>query len=415
MADATVTLGLDASQLKTGLAKATTDVNAFASKAQSSFSKVGGGGRGFAMGQVGMQLQDIAVQMQMGTKAATIFAQQGSQIASAFGPAGVAIGATVAVVGALYTAGSKSNEMFDEMIKNVGNLQTQADSVIQSGGLSEITDQTIKLAEASKQLSESSDALSTMGGAFAPVMGMILGGDSPQERQNKLAKAASDLEFKRQKLALSALEASTQEVAIAELRAKGMNDEADEAERLLSLKKETAKIDQLPFTDKTKNKLKEDAEAISLATKAAKDYEQALKDADQSKKDAEKAEREKIKGDRDGDGIISDREQRRIDIDQKRAMRKANSLKGFSRAKAGLANFGGLAEFNEMQAMQEMHGAGSVGQRWRGVKSTDDPTSWSITPNLDRAFKSGPSSSSNAATEELKKLYSLIDQRLTVD
>ncbi len=416
MADATVTLGLDASQLKTGLAKATTDVNAFASKAQGSFGKVGGGGRGFAMGQVGMQLQDIAVQMQMGTKAATIFAQQGSQIASAFGPAGIAIGATVAVVGALYTAGSKSNEMFDDMIKNVGNLQTQADSVIQSGGLSEITDQTIKLAEASKQLSESSDALSTMGGAFAPVMGMILGGDSPQERQNKLAKAASDLEFKRQKLALSALEASTQEVAIAELRAKGMNDEADEAERLLSLKKETAKIDQLPFTDKTKTKLKEDAEAISIATKAAKDYEQALKDADQAKKDAEKAEREKVKGDRDGDGIISKREQRRLDLEQERAMRKANSIKGFSREKRGLPAFAGLAELEEMSAMSIYQGQESVGQRWRGVTSKSDPRSWSITPNLQSAFGGrAPDSSSGRTVAVLERLLNVVDQRLTVD
>ncbi|MCP4488301.1 MAG: hypothetical protein GY820_13420, partial [Gammaproteobacteria bacterium] len=35
---------------------------------------------------LGWQLQDVAVQAQMGTSAFTIFAQQGSQMASSFGP-----------------------------------------------------------------------------------------------------------------------------------------------------------------------------------------------------------------------------------------------------------------------------------------------------------------------------------------
>jgi hypothetical protein len=43
-----------------------------------------------------MQLQDVAVQAQAGTAATTILAQQGPQIASAFGPAGAAFGAVIA-------------------------------------------------------------------------------------------------------------------------------------------------------------------------------------------------------------------------------------------------------------------------------------------------------------------------------
>ena len=52
---------------------------------------LGGGGKGGArlgIGMAAMQMQDIAVQMQMGTSASIIAAQQGSQMLSAFGAAG---------------------------------------------------------------------------------------------------------------------------------------------------------------------------------------------------------------------------------------------------------------------------------------------------------------------------------------
>lgn len=51
--------------------------------------------------QVGWQLQDVAVQAQMGTSAFVILSQQGSQLAAAFGPTGALVGAGIAVVSAL--------------------------------------------------------------------------------------------------------------------------------------------------------------------------------------------------------------------------------------------------------------------------------------------------------------------------
>lgn len=55
------------------------------------------------MAQLGMQVQDVAVQLQGGTAAMTVFAQQGSQIASLFGAKGAIIGAVLAVGAALST------------------------------------------------------------------------------------------------------------------------------------------------------------------------------------------------------------------------------------------------------------------------------------------------------------------------
>lgn len=47
--------------------------------------------------QLGFQIQDVAVQLKSGTDASVVLAQQGSQIASIFGPAGAVVGAFIAV------------------------------------------------------------------------------------------------------------------------------------------------------------------------------------------------------------------------------------------------------------------------------------------------------------------------------
>ena len=73
------------------------------------------------LGQVGHQVQDIAVQLQMGQNALLIFGQQGSQIASLFGKNGALIGALLAVGAAAGTALApelfKSKSAMDELKK----------------------------------------------------------------------------------------------------------------------------------------------------------------------------------------------------------------------------------------------------------------------------------------------------------
>ena len=65
--------------------------------------------------QLGWQLQDVAVQAQMGTSAFVIFSQQGSQLAAAFGSTGALVGAAIAVIGALagvaYSAANAKQNM----------------------------------------------------------------------------------------------------------------------------------------------------------------------------------------------------------------------------------------------------------------------------------------------------------------
>ena len=62
------------------------------------------------MQNVGWQVQDTVVQLQMGTSAFIVLSQQGSQLASAFGPTGAIVGAFIAVAGVL--AGSLAPAIF---------------------------------------------------------------------------------------------------------------------------------------------------------------------------------------------------------------------------------------------------------------------------------------------------------------
>ena len=110
-------------------------------------------------GQIGHQVQDIAVQLQTGTDAMIVFGQQGSQIASLFGSRGAMLGAIFAVGAALYTsfkpAVDDSKDSLKSLIKetrdqakSLGMLtaaQKEHDALKQSEILAEATENNKKL------------------------------------------------------------------------------------------------------------------------------------------------------------------------------------------------------------------------------------------------------------------------------
>lgn len=81
-------------------------------------------------GQVGHQIQDIAVQLQMGTNAFVVFGQQGSQIASLFGPGGAIIGAVLAVGAAIAVGLSADVKKGTEALDS---LQDHIEGLIENG------------------------------------------------------------------------------------------------------------------------------------------------------------------------------------------------------------------------------------------------------------------------------------------
>lgn len=91
------------------------------------------------MGQVGHQIQDVAVQAQMGTNAFIILGQQGSQVASLFGPNGAMIGALLAVGAAaamsfmpgmndISKAMKKATDTAEGLIDKIDELEGEAKS-----------------------------------------------------------------------------------------------------------------------------------------------------------------------------------------------------------------------------------------------------------------------------------------------
>ncbi len=155
-------------------------------------------------------------------------------------------------------------------------------------------------------------------------------------------------------------------------------------------------------------KIKEAEESAKAEREALDAKKESLSITKEITKEKEKSEK-KTGADTNEDGFISKREQRVFDLAQERGQRKADSIKGFSRKARGLSAFGGLAELREMEMMREMHGMESVGLRFKGVKSTDPIGTVSArdVPNakggVDRMVTS------------LDKLHNLVEQRLTVD
>jgi len=78
------------------------------------------------LGQLGHQVQDVAVQLQMGMNPLMVFGQQGSQVASIFGAKGALVGGLIAVAAVLAQQLIpnlfKSAEGFDELKKKADEL-----------------------------------------------------------------------------------------------------------------------------------------------------------------------------------------------------------------------------------------------------------------------------------------------------
>lgn len=88
------------------------EIKEFGNSYSAAASKVtkGSGSMAFAVGNVGNQLQDIAVQAQSGTSAVTILAQQGPQLLSGFGPQGAIAGAVLALGALILSSMIKSTD-----------------------------------------------------------------------------------------------------------------------------------------------------------------------------------------------------------------------------------------------------------------------------------------------------------------
>jgi hypothetical protein len=108
------------------------------------------------MQNFGWQLQDTIVQLQMGTSAFTVFSQQGSQMAAAFGPTGAVVGAVIALAGVvggtLFTSLFNTKKASDELAKSTENI-AKVFSVTKNSTI-ELTEEFRKLYKVDRDLAE---------------------------------------------------------------------------------------------------------------------------------------------------------------------------------------------------------------------------------------------------------------------
>lgn len=109
---------------------------------------------------VGYQIQDMAVQAEMGTSAIRILGQQGPQILSLFGPLGAIAGAALTVFAAMSSLGGETKdakEQLDAVNETVKRLQESFE--FSADGTAKLNEEMVKLKDTNNQLYQSKLAL----------------------------------------------------------------------------------------------------------------------------------------------------------------------------------------------------------------------------------------------------------------
>ena len=435
MADATVKLGLDAKQVKTGLDGARRDVEKFGQSTKKTLAaatsgRFAGAGKSIAGALAGLavgskitstineyaRLADLSARL--GVSAESI-QRVGIAAEQSGTDAETAARALTLLTRALDSPDNKkAAEAFEELGVNLGELRA-ADAF-----------QQVRILATAFQRAQSTgtgfsaimDLLGKSGAELIPLLRMtgeemdaiakkdIISDDQIariaklDDRMVELSRTVSVGVGSSVAFLADLVESATETITTKLTQAQVIIDALLAGKGPTAALQEGAKFAQ----DMAAAKIKEAKEAADADQRALDAKKESLAITKEITKEEKKAEKP-TGADTNGDGFTSKREQRVYDLAQERGQRKADSIKGFSRKARGLSAFGGLGELSEMNAMQENLGFGSVGLRWKGVRSTDPIGTIAArdVPNREGGIDRMVSSQD--------KLYQLIEQRLTVD
>lgn len=241
--------------------------------------------------QLGWQLQDVAVQAQLGTSAFVIFSQQGSQLAAAFGPTGALVGAVIAVAGAiggaLVNSMGVAGEEIDKLIGKVDKLGKATKELASIELSKSIKEQEKELKNLNAQIKFSNE--------YQEENGKFVGnGRTSYLKMVSAAETLSD-ELKKNKEYLDTLNRSQTENIENTKKAK---EATEELLKSYGLKTELlGKTDREQAKINAKTELGSDAtdkqrEAVLAAIDTYYNEHDALKAREKAIKDAEKAEKD---------------------------------------------------------------------------------------------------------------------------
>lgn len=389
--DATVKFGYDGTELNRGLASAEKRISTSSRNIERSMTRMQGRSSGAmrSMGGVSMQVQDIAVQLQSGTKMATVIAQQGSQLLSAFGATGAIVGGLVAVGGAFYTMGQSASEAFKTTLAEGEKFRASMKLTLAEASASNIASSLGGVDEQLTSVNKSLDLFETKSGAASAKFAEWFFGDaSAEEKIAQLGKLKYEIEDAYGAIVEQSLKDSALQLDILELKTRGADTTAKAKERELSLSREIARIEASKIPLYAKEQLILDARAKSALLmkqaaaaeregldRRAKDRQMTREDEMRSlqvldlrsrgrDKEADKIERnakiesetQRIRKDTGASEeqarqMAEDRVQLQENIERRRSG-KGSRIIARPRGDGGMGN--GIDEFNRLQLKQEV-------------------------------------------------------------
>lgn len=263
-------------------------------------------------GQVGHQIQDVAVQLQMGQNAMLVFGQQGSQIASLFGPGGAMIGAILAVGAALSMslapsffgateAAKELKEANESLIDNFDNLAPAQKKFARILAQEKLDEYTAELEKLNKVSRDRLTILET--GSFFERFAAKKGDlESIDDYNKRISKLDADIAF--YKAAQAALREKVDDTTTAFTKQRDALDNQIETfgksghalrvagieSDVLARKIERDEADKLIARSLTLSKLEENAERErQIAQEVADAQRKAQQEADKAIRDKERA------------------------------------------------------------------------------------------------------------------------------
>jgi len=263
MAEVKIKLGVDGNELTKGLNQARQQVETFGKTSEKAMS---GRGSNRAAG-ISMQIQDIAVQAQMGTSALTIFSQQAPQLLSVFGNFGALAGGFAAIGGAVYTFGQKSSESFRTVLGDAAALNAEIGRLAGSGATLESSLESFsKIRTAQRETLNQVQIRQDGGGmsqAFQELQALFGATESNYDQVKEAELTTVALKKQQVRLQNEIVKASGNEVMLAQLKTAGDDKAVDALDRKLKLEAQIQKIKSFGLDAGAESKLIENATRIS--------------------------------------------------------------------------------------------------------------------------------------------------------
>lgn len=261
-------------------------------------------------GQLSVQVQDVAVQLESGTDAVRVFAQQGPQIAAIFGPQGALFGALLAVgalvAGPFVRSFFAANEAIESTDKRIREFTGSLNDLSEVEKTLKLTQVAQELRDTEKQIRDLTEAqadslerfreLRSGNVGFIDSLGEIFSGYSSLEE----AQRGSTAELAKTNAALEEAKDKYKELTEQAEILTGVSEEEDEATKkkretleayLLSLEEQYATLGMNTVQLGVYKAMQNGATVSEInATRAILEKIEAYKEAEKAAKEAAKAE-----------------------------------------------------------------------------------------------------------------------------